>query len=273
MDYKTILVNLDIDGPVVPIITAAADLAERFQAKLIGFCAADAPLLVTGVEGGELATEAWQMIRKDIARDFERVRGEFEKIVGGKIEAHWRDSLEGPSQGLARAARFADLIVVSASEGAATGDAFRTCNPGSVVLQAGRPILIAAKDADRMLTKRVTVAWKDTREARRAVADAVPLLAAAEEVDIVAIAGEIDIWLRESLSDVASFLAGHGIKARTHAIEGTRDSNDLISFLKEHRTDLVVSGAYGHSRLREWVFGGVTRSLIDQTDLNRFFSN
>lgn len=273
MGYKTILVNLDIDGPVVPIITAAVDMAERFQAKLVGFCAADAPLLVSGVEGGELAAEAWQMIRKDIARDFERLRGEFERIIGGKVEAHWRDSLEGPSQGLARAARIADLIVMGAPEGAATGDAFRTCNPGSVVLQAGRPILVAAKGADQLPANKVTIAWKDTREARRAVADAVPLLAAAREVDIVAVAGEVDIWLRESLSDVASFLAGHGITARTHAIEGARDSDDLISFLKQHGPDLVVSGAFGHSRLREWVFGGVTRSLFDQTDLSRFFAS
>ncbi len=273
MGYKTILVNLDIDGPVVPTIKAAADFAQRCQAKLIGFCAADAPLLVTGVEGGEMAAEAWQMMRKEIARRFEALRVEFEKIVSHTVEAEWRDGFESPSQGLARVARIADLIVMNASEGAATGDAFRTCNLGSAVLQAGRPLLIAAKGADRLQTKKATVAWKDTRESRRAVADAVPLLAMAEEVDIVAVADEIDTWLRESLADVASFLAGHGIQARTHAIEGANDSDALISFLKQSQADLVVSGAYGHSRLREWVFGGVTRSLIDQIGLNRFLSN
>lgn len=273
MGYKTILVNLDIDGPVAPLTAAAIDLAARFNARLIGFCAADAPLLVTGMEGGEMAAEAWQMMRKDIALHFEALRAAFEKAVGRKVHAQWRDSLESPSQGLARVARSADLIVMNASEGAATGDAFRACNPGSVVLQAGRPLLIAAKGADRVQAKKVTVAWKDTREARRAVADAVPLLMTAEEVDVVAVAGETDSWLRESLSDVGSFLAGHGIKARTHAIEDAHDSEALLSFLRESRTDVVVSGAYGHSRLREWVFGGVTRSLIDQTDLNRFLSN
>lgn len=273
MGYKTILVNLDIDGPVVPLVTTATDLARRFKARLIGFCAADAPLLVTGVEGGEMAAEAWQMMRKDIAHHFEALRAAFEKVVDHKVDAQWRDSLDNPGQGLAREARSADLIIMNASDGAATGDAFRACNPGSVVLQAGRPLLIASKGADSLQANKVTVAWKDTRESRRAVADAVPLLAIAGEVDVVAVVAATDSWLRESLSDVGAFLAAHGIKARTHIVENTHDSDALLSFLRENQTDVVVSGAYGHSRLREWVFGGVTRSLIDQTDFHRFLSN
>jgi len=74
-------------------------------------------------------------------------------------------------------------------------------------------------------------------------------------------------------ADVASFLAAHGIKARTEILKSDEEGNRLIDFLASVKADLVVSGAYGHSRLREWVFGGVTRSLLDEVWLNRMMSN
>ncbi len=74
-------------------------------------------------------------------------------------------------------------------------------------------------------------------------------------------------------ADFAAFLAGHGIKARSEVLEGSEDSYRLVEFIAASHADLVVSGAYGHSRLREWAFGGVTRSLLDERGLNRFMSS
>lgn len=273
MSYKSILVNLDIDGPIAPVVTAATGLALRSDARLIGFCAADAYLPVTGPEGAALAAEVMQQMRDDDRRRFEELRGEFEKLVAGAVETEWRSASEGPTYALVQTSRAADLIVTQARRGAATGDRARAADPGSVVLQAGRPLLVVGADAPQPPGRKVVVAWKDTREARRAVMDAVPLLRTAEDVAVVTVAPTIDDWAREGIADVAAFLARHGIAARSEAIESSQESESLLEFIDGHDADLVVSGAYGHSRLREWAFGGVTRSLLDELRLNRFMSS
>ena len=272
MSYKSILVNLDIDGPIVPIVTAAADLAKRHEARLIGFCAADAPLPITGPGGEGLAVEAWQQLMRDIEHRFKELRGQFHKLVAGAVETEWCGVLENPTRAMVRLSRTADLVVMGASEGAATGDVYRKSDPGSVVLQAGRPLLVVAHGADIVSARKIAVAWKDTREARRAVADAVPLLLKADEVIVVSVTAEIDAWTREGVADVVAFLASHGVRTRSEIIESSDDTDKLLGFFASCGADLVVSGAYGHSRLREWVFGGVTRSLLDETGLNRFMS-
>jgi nucleotide-binding universal stress UspA family protein len=143
-----------------------------------------------------------------------------------------------------------------------------------VVLRVGRPVLVAAHGEMDLSARRIVVAWKDTREARRAVADAIPLMAMASEVTVVAVDRHPDAWIKDSVQDVSSFLAGHGIKARTEIIRTDDDENNrLVDFFTSMSAELVVSGAYGHSRLREWVFGGVTRSLLDEVWLNRLMSN
>lgn len=273
VSYKSILVNLDIDGPVAPITALAADLCARFNAEMIGFCAADAALPVTGPEGGGLAVEAWQQMRGEISRRFKEVRAEFERAAGDVFEKRWLDALQAPTRGLIETARVADLIVVGAARGAATGDGFRAVDPSALALSAGRPILIAADGATSLRLDTAIVAWKDTREARRAVADAVPLLQAAGDVVVVSVAADPDGWVREGVRDVAAFLTRHGLKARHEVIEAADEEAGLVDFVMASRADLVVSGAFGHSRFREWVFGGVTRSLLDETALNRFMSS
>jgi len=275
MSYKSILLNLSIDGPIEPLTRIGVDLAKRFDARLIGFCAADAPLPVTmAPEGAAIAAELWEQSRDEIRQRLASVRGEFESLVAGAIKTDWHGAIENPDHAVARSSRLADLVVTGASQGASTGDSYRTVDPGSLILRAGRPVLVAARGAADLPIGKVVIAWKDTREARRAVADALPLLAMADEVTIVAIDRNPDDWIRDGVKDAASFLAGHGIKARTEVIKtDDDDGNRLVDFLASVSAELIVSGAYGHSRLREWVFGGVTRSLLDEVWLNRLMSS
>ncbi|AZO21825.1 universal stress protein [Mesorhizobium sp. M1E.F.Ca.ET.045.02.1.1] len=274
MSYKSILLNLGIDGPIEPLALVGIDLARRFDARLIGFCAADAPLPVTmAPEGAAIAAELWEQSRDEIRQRLKDLRGKFENLVAGAVETDWRGTVENPDAAMARSSRLADLIVTGAAQGASTGDSYRAADPGSLVLRAGRPVLVAANGSASLPTGRVVVAWKDTREARRAVADAVPLMAMASEVTIVAVDRNPDDWIRDGVKDVARFLDGHGIKARTEILKSDDEGNRLVDFLASVRAELVVSGAYGHSRLREWVFGGVTRSLLDEVWLNRLMSS
>lgn len=273
MGYKSILVNIDIDEPIAPTVSAAIDLARRYQARLVGFCAADAPLPMAGPEGSQLAAEVWQKMRDDIQKRFQETHAEFDRLTAGSVATEWRNELTSPTHALVTASRLADLIVMAASAGAATGNAYRTAGPASVVLRAGRPVLVVGSKIEQVQGRKIIVTWKDTREARRAIADALPLLAAADEVTVATVAADIDPWVRDGVDDALAFLAGHGIKAKPELIESADETGALFEFLANSAPDLVVSGAYGHSRLREWVFGGVTRSLLDETGLNRFMSS
>ncbi len=273
MSYRSILVNLDIDGPILPVVKAASDLAGRFGAKLIGFCAADAPMPMAGPAGASLAAEAWMQMRDDIQTRFKDLHEEFGKLIAGKVVTEWREALDNPTRALAEATRAADLVVMGAVKGAATGDAYRRADPGSIALQAGRPLLVVAHHAEQVRTRNIAVAWKDTREARRALADSLPLLKAAETVTVVTVSTEVDQRVRASLADVMAFLGAHGVEARPELVEGSDEHLALFGVLDKCGADLTVSGAYGHSRLREWAFGGVTRSLLDETGRNRFMAS
>ncbi|MHC2791859.1 nucleotide-binding universal stress UspA family protein [Mesorhizobium jarvisii] len=265
---------LGIDGPIAPVTRIAIDLARRSKARLIGFCAADAPLPVTmAPEGAAIAAEVWQQLRDDIKKRFEERRLEFDGLVAGSVATEWRNMLDNPNHALVAASRSADIIITGAPEGASSGDSYRTVDPGGLALRAGRPVLISSVGAEQAPTGRIVVAWKDTREARRAVADAVPLMAMADDVIVVSIDSEPGDRTTAGIKDVATFLARHGITARTEVLKADDESDELIDFLSSAKADLVVSGAYGHSRIREWVFGGVTRSLLDDVQLCRFLSN
>jgi nucleotide-binding universal stress UspA family protein len=124
--------------------------------------------------------------------------------------------------------------------------------------------VIVPRQASGLKLDRMTIAWKDTRETRRAVADALPLLKTAKHVSILHLAPERDRQkATESMNDVAHWLSHHGIGADvifTCTTEGD-DAYQLNACLRNNQADVVVAGAYGHSRLREWVLGGVTRDL------------
>ena len=138
-------------------------------------------------------------------------------------------------------------------------------DPGALVLKSGRPLLAIADPAKWHMPERALVAWKDTREARRAVADALPFLAAANTVRIVEfVEDESNIaTARKRAQDVAAWLAGHGIKASVAARRPLGQACDEIEAAAEDiDADLIVAGAYGRTRLGEWMFGGVTRHLL-----------
>ena len=269
MSYKTIVVNLAVDANPAPIVKLATELAQRFDAHLVGLAAADvAPLVSTG-EGLVYEGEVMQIARTEIEKRLAELRDIFEKLVPTSRSREWTQHICGPTRALGIAARSADLIVTA--DGGE--DVFRAVDIGSLVLGAGRPVLVTTGNAEHLLAKTVLVAWKDSREARRALSDSLPFLAKANEVVVATMENGSGEDVRSSLADVAVFLEQHGITARTEVIAGHADGDRLVAFARSIHADLIVSGAYGHSRLREWAFGGVTRSLIDESGINRLLSN
>lgn len=142
--------------------------------------------------------------------------------------------------------------------------ASRRANVSDIVMHAGRPVLLVPAPVEKLGFDHAIVAWKDTREARRAIVDALPLLKLAREVTLVEIAtaAELgDATLR--LNDIADWLRHHRITATATPVLGSGDdATQLARFIADAGADLTVSGAYGHSRMREWVWGGVTRDIL-----------
>lgn len=268
MSYRSVIVNLAVDAPPEPIVRVGIEIAERFEAHLIGLAAADVPPLVATGDGMVYEGEIMQIQRTEIEKRLAELRAVFERMVPASITSEWGQAVCSPTRFLSVSARAADLIVT----GEAGDNVFRAVDLGSLALGAGRPILVTAGNVEHVLARTVLIAWKDTREARRAITDALPILAKANEVVVVTIDTDRDESIRDSLADVAVFLEHHGVMARTELIAGEADGDRLLTFARSIHADLIVSGAYGHSRLREWAFGGVTRTLIEESSINRFMS-
>ena len=261
MSFTTMMVHLDVERDCEQRVQLALALADRFQSALIGV--AGLALRPAFAAGGvvvychptEHECRAASARLEDMGKKF-RAQGQHLKQV------EWRTALELPYELVSREARAADLIIVGARH---TGHSVRDLiDPGVILLQTGRPVLVVPDTVAPLRLRRVVVAWKDTRECRRAVRDAVTFLQQAEEVLLVGIdEGESDSAAKRALSDVAGYLLRHGIAATHEVWRQARGpvADELLRLVQDEKADLIVAGAYGHSRLGEWIFGGVTHEL------------
>jgi nucleotide-binding universal stress UspA family protein len=143
-------------------------------------------------------------------------------------------------------------------------DASRLVNIGDLVMQVGRPVLIVPAAADKLKLEQVIIAWKDTRETQRAAFDALPSLKTAAQVTVVEISADEEMAAaRAHVEDVVGWLKWHGVVAECHASPSIGDDTILLNAIaREQGADVIVAGAYGHGRMREWALGGVTRDLL-----------
>jgi nucleotide-binding universal stress UspA family protein len=190
--------------------------------------------------------------------------------LGGR-RFEWRSVLDLPTDAVARAARAADLVVIGNRR--ENADPFRALDPGGVLMQAGRPVLVVPDAVHALPARHIAVAWKDAREARRAVRDALPFLRRAENVMIVEVVEGADN--APSGKDVAAYLGRHGVKVVTERVRTAEVTvtNTLFRLIESENIDLLVAGAYGHSRVGEWVFGGITRDLLADSPVCCLFSH
>jgi nucleotide-binding universal stress UspA family protein len=265
MSYKVLLAHIGLDDDGDERMSLAAALAGRFDAALIGVSAwAPSPAFADDVAVIEALPEPADL---QLMEEVLKGRGDTFRAVAGKAGStpQWRSALELPTEFVLRQARAADLIIVGGTRHPLLRDPYRALDPGAVLLRAGRPILLVPPGVTSLAGKRVAVAWKDTREARRALADALPFLRKAETVVLVEFCepGE-EASAQHRLADVKQFLVRHGIGSadeRVRPIEGTATSS-LLRLVRDDAVDLIVAGGYGHTRLGEWIFGGVTRDLL-----------
>ena len=269
MTFKSIMVHLELNGDNEGVLQIAGDLAEQFQADVIGIAACQ-PIQILYNEGFS-ADDVVTQDRAEIARELKQVEDDFRAALKGRAKnLQWRSSISyGPlADFIADEARAADLIITGRDLGPKLFDETRRVHIGDLVMRAGRPVLVVPQGIRQLKLRNVFVGWKETREARRAVVDALPLRAHARSVTVMQVGSQADQPASEKrLADIVSWLGRHGVAATAQAIakSGT-EAGYLHAELLERKCDLLVAGAYGHARLAEWIFGGVTQDVLLDPD-------
>ena len=260
--YSTILVHAEPGPAASHRVEAAARLAQDLGAHLIGLGAETFdPSLFSGAFTGFAAGEWVNLVQEQIAKSLTGAETAFRRdAIGAEFE--WRSLQDYPHRALVRTAHAADLIVVGPRSDRSS---LQAADPADVVMSAGRPVLIVPDGRPHLHAMTVVVAWKDTRECRRALADAMPFLQRAEDVIVLAVvkADQAELATSET-DDVVANLKRHGVEARAlvTSIDHQAFEDEIERVANLNGADLIVAGAYGHSRLRQWVFGGVTDTFL-----------
>ncbi|MEO8309566.1 MAG: universal stress protein [Caldimonas sp.] len=279
MTYKTIVVHLDAGARCAARVDLAIQLARRFGARLVGIAATGLPdVIVTMNSAIPDALECVALSAATLRQNAEAAASAFDaqcrsaEIVSFESRVVVGEALDA----VVRHGRCSDLLVLGQTDVAAPSDGIAFDFPQQVLLHAGPPALVVPYTGRfASVGQRVLVAWKDTREAAHALRDALPLLRGAEKVSLIEIgpavtANDPD----DSLRSASAWLASHGVAFAAHReIDFAGAGEQLLSRANDLSVDLIVCGGYGHSRLREWVLGGVTRHLLGHMTVPTFFSH
>ncbi len=278
MSYKTILVYLSDTRRAEAILEPAVQLAARNNAHLIGlhvYATVPAPPIPLPYGGDvvKAVAAAQQKETEDVANIFSRV------TASQPFVAEWR-AVKGPhvdpTSAVLDHSRGADLVIAGQTdpdwEPSPLADVAE-----HLALSSGRPVLVVPYVGRYpSIGRNVVISWKATRESARAAFDALPLLQQAEHVQILEIDEKTPRREGASVdSTIAVALARHGIKptVRTSIAGDISVGDEILSRLADMGADLLVMGAYGHSRMRELVFGGVTRHIAKHMTVPTLFSH
>lgn len=270
MGYKTILAVLDTPQNARQISDFAIALAEQFSAHLVGLHAetlAAVPLIAPMEIPDPTAVRALQDAAHKETAEIEQIFKA--RADRGGVSVEWRSFLSSAGYGttsVMETARSADLIIASQGDPARSSENFSELE--TFLFDSGRPMLLVPYTLKQPAPiRRVMIAWNGSREAARAAFDALPFLKTAESVEIFCVdppdrGDELPDMMGVEL---ASALSRHNVKVTLTAQQtgGLSASAAIENRLSDNSIDLLVMGAYGHSRWWEMLFGGVTRSLLD----------
>jgi len=271
MTYRSLLVHLE-DGPrCAARVDLAVALARQFDAHLVGLATAGQLPYLAEV-GGALASpgleaiaRAMESLRDLAAQRAETFRARCVEASLRSVEAVVDDQDDASS--LVYHSHCSDLVILGQADPARSGHLAARAMVERVVLANARPTLIVpfAGPVDAAATTRCAlVAWNDSRESARALADALPMLTRADEVHLMQLDGPAeDRGAPRRLDAVRQWLAWHGVDAQAHHETNEIDvGNALLSRAADLGAGLIVMGAYGHSRWSERMLGGASRTLL-----------
>jgi nucleotide-binding universal stress UspA family protein len=271
MALKDILVHVDNSRAMPGRVRAAAEVARTHEAHLIGLYIIEVPVLPSYAEA-QIPAKIIEAQRAAFAAAADAAQREFEQTTEGVgVSAEWRCVEDRQVDALALHAHYVDLLVAGqADEG--DPECVSRGLADQLALASGRPVLvIPAGGVEGPIGENVVVAWNARREAVRAVSDAMPLLECANRVTVVTINSQDEDPDNAGIpgADIGLHLARHGIDTQTKNMFGAPAAigERLLDAVREESADLLVMGAYGHSRFREVILGGVTAHVLEHTDI------
>jgi nucleotide-binding universal stress UspA family protein len=266
MSYKTILIHIDPGKRCATRVEVAIRLALQYDAHLVALYSR-APVIFPGYLMAQVGAEIIAAREKAAAEEVAGAEADFTRqaLAMGLMNVEWRKTFDDPVDAMSMHARCADLVVIGQSD-SVDDSGVAPDFPERLVPAAGRPVLILPKVGNfPTVGKRVLIAWNASREATRAVTDAIPLLKLADNVSVMAIDPKQDEHGGVSGADIALYLARHGVQVevKTDYSADIDVGNEMLSRAADLSADLIVMGCYGHSRLKEWVLGGATRTILE----------
>lgn len=251
-------------------LQAATQLADRFGAQLSGaLCQVRIP------DVSNFLADRLVGMSDVIAAENARSRANAEQLLAaiaslrpnasGDVPALIDCGPLGGPHGLAPRARAHDLTIVPVY-----GHPDLATIAEALIFESGRPVLLLPdRGAATHRLEKIIIGWDGSRAAARALADALPLCAAADRVRLVTISGEKALEPGTALADARRHLLAHRIECETRveAAQGLDAGAALLNHARESEADLLVVGAYGHSRAREFVLGGATRTILSGSQL------
>jgi len=218
LTYRTLMVHLDPSHSNVGLLKIVGDLAERFDARVIGIVACREMQFLYG--DGYIPADLLDQDRGQLEKKIKEAEAEFRSLLQARVRTlEWRSEIMFTplSEYIGPEVRSADLVITGIGSGGVL-DASRLVNIGDLVMQVGRPVLIVPAAADKLKLEQVIIAWKDTRETQRAAFDALPLLKTAAHVTVVEISADEEMAAaRTHVEDVVGWLKWHGVVAEFHA--------------------------------------------------------
>ena len=279
MALKDILVHIDNSVSCENRLQTALQLAEQHGAHLIGLYTIP-PLTMPGYVAVEIPLETIQTLHNAAKRDSQQGEALFSKLTtNSSVSCEWRCEEGTYEETLLQHARYVDLIVIGQQNRQDSDAQAQIHSPDNILLDVGRPVLIIPHSGQcASIGKQVLIGWNGSREAIRAINHAIPILQVANKVEIVSIEKSKQRQPEKIITgtDIALHLARHDVTAEAHIIssEGnTRTATLLLTHAGEIGADLLVIGAYGHSRWKEMILGGVTHELLDTMTLPVFASH
>jgi nucleotide-binding universal stress UspA family protein len=279
MSYKTVLVHVDETNRSNCRVRIAAEIANLEEAHLIGTA-------VTGVsrfiyqDGNISANDPNLTIHLNFLRErAEKATANFNKTVSELGLSSYESTIANDEAGggIGLQARYSDLVVLGQTNRDEPSPSVLPDFPEYIVMNSGRPVLIIPYAGDfTTVAKRPLISWDASRESTRAVTDAIPLLKRADLVQVAIFNSKAqpDAHGEQPGADIALFLARHGVKVEVSVHKTSTDiGNALLSLSHDLDSDMIVMGGYGHSRLREMIMGGVTRTVLESMTIPVFMSH
>lgn len=263
MSIRSIMVYVDSCRATAGRTEFAVALAAEHEAHLTGLHGCDAGLLPLYMEPSPQLVEQQRRWAADEAASSRAI---FEQATkGASVPCEWLE-VQGPvGQVATTVARAFDLTIVSQEDPNDRAYSTPATLPEDLVFSAGRPILVLPHAGARGPLRHILVGWNGSREAARAVQDALPLIRRAEKVTVMSVTarGSVDP-LDLPGADICATLARHGVEVQAVRADatGTEPGEMLLSQVASGGADMIVMGAYGRSRLREFILGGATRTVL-----------